>query len=98
MKLFDYLATWGRERMSIRAPERDGCQFCFGQNRGVPGNENRIAEFVVCDYCTVKLQEVEKAERVRIANALEGIASECSDGAGTTLVMNTAYMIRLGRV
>lgn len=41
--------------------ERDACRFCLGAKGGTPGNENRIADIVVCDYCTSLLMDMEKA-------------------------------------
>jgi hypothetical protein len=34
--------------------ELDNCEICGGHRGGVRGNENRIEEIVVCDYCTVR--------------------------------------------
>jgi hypothetical protein len=35
--------------------EFDNCEICGGHRGGVRGNENRIEEIVVCDYCTVRV-------------------------------------------
>jgi hypothetical protein len=41
--------------MGQAAPEievvRDACQMCLGAKGGVPGNENRIGNVIMCDYC-----------------------------------------------
>lgn len=31
--------------------EGDACQMCLGAKGGVPGNENRIGDVIMCDYC-----------------------------------------------
>lgn len=33
---------------------RDKCQVCLGARGGVRGNENRIADKIMCDYCTTE--------------------------------------------
>lgn len=39
----------------------DNCQVCRGERGGVRGNENRLDNLVVCDYCTADmLREREK--------------------------------------
>lgn len=36
---------------AMQVSEADGCKVCFGRRGGVPGNENRIGDLVMCDYC-----------------------------------------------
>lgn len=35
-----------------RQRKLDNCQVCKGAHGGVRGNENRLEDVVVCDYCT----------------------------------------------
>ena len=42
-----------------KSPVLDGCMFCGGAKGGVPGNENRIGDVVICDYCHALLMRSE---------------------------------------
>ena len=33
----------------------DDCGMCLGRRGGVKGNENRMGEFILCDYCSAEL-------------------------------------------
>lgn len=35
----------------------DNCWMCLGAKGGVRGNENRVGEFVLCDYCSSEIQK-----------------------------------------
>jgi hypothetical protein len=42
--------TWERPK--------DNCEICHGESGGVKGNESIVNGKVVCDYCSVKMQEM----------------------------------------
>lgn len=44
----------------------DNCQFCLGAKGGVPGNENRVADVVVCDYCHALVMKILESYRASI--------------------------------
>lgn len=37
----------------------DNCEACGGRRGGVPGNENRVNGYVLCDYCSLTQKGVE---------------------------------------
>lgn len=39
----------------------DRCQFCNGTKGGVRGNENKYGSVIVCDYCSVVVDELLKS-------------------------------------
>ena len=45
------------------APHRDGCEMCLGAKGGIPGNENRWNGIVVCDFCSVRLEEANRTTK-----------------------------------
>lgn len=54
---------------------RDNCQICLGLKGGVLGNENRVYDIVMCDYCTVATEQlilnVSKVIKEKCANMVE---------------------------
>lgn len=55
--------------MSRRKPALDGCEFCLGAKGGTPGNENRFAGHLACDFCTVLIIDVRREVAAQIAAA-----------------------------
>ena len=52
---------------------KDSCEVCYGEKGGVPGNENLIKGFVVCDYCSCdpKLNDILDAKRALAKDRLD---------------------------
>jgi hypothetical protein len=42
---------WSTMPRTVRQLVRDACEICGGLRGGVPGNENRVNDVVMCDYC-----------------------------------------------
>lgn len=49
--------------LNYEHPEKypDNCEICKGANSGVRGNENIVNKKVVCDYCSVEIDEASKS-------------------------------------
>lgn len=43
----------------LTKPEADNCEICKGTRGGVRGNENRVGDQVMCDYCHLDYRDIE---------------------------------------
>lgn len=64
-----------QEQLATATPDLKGCAFCGGLKGGEKGNENIIGDVVVCDYCSVLLNQQLATAR---ADALEDLRIWCS--------------------
>ena len=93
-----------REYPSRTAAGRDRCEFCWGTKGGVPGNENRLAGVIVCDYCTVLAQKASIAFGCVQALGTEARSAETfglgpkDDGPATTSVATQEYFYQQNEI
>lgn len=84
----------------IEVEQVDGCQMCLGAKGGVSGNENRLGDLVVCDYCTSALLPAlatMQAREAELVGALEYCREQATEGKGafvSKIVRRCATAIR----
>lgn len=48
----DNYEEWMKQN-NVLCREPDGCDFCHGAKGGVPGNEQVVGGYTMCDYCYI---------------------------------------------